>query len=520
LETPSLNEVTKLYNRKTELYFVRFRNSRLAGLNKAILNLFRSLGEQKGLSIWPEIIIKLKRIRFELATTPVPPRQIINAQLLSSLKALLSICQDSFPNNFDHLAHIIQILTELQEQENVLMDWVENQCIKSNTLKTCLCLLQSKYVHPVEHMIQRRNTPHRINMEVTSPQGLKSFKFFDRIFFCGSINLFAENQFRNVEFVWRAPRAPRLYFLSYDWIRDNFEPKPTLDVEPNRIPIKVIELKISETEMDEKNDYQGIDLDEVINAGDIDFSPVELILSESSAPNTETHDAICNSRLLSLEDGSFLYKEIESSSRIVQFGNQTEIIKIENKKLETGMPLIVRTEGSGDSIAAVADMLFGENAGTIRSKQDEWKIAFRKKLFFYATAHDVSTILTRQGAPTANEINVRNWQRNDTIKPKRKEDFRAIMKFSGLETLTDMYWDNARKIDLMHKQAGKKISKLLLDKINDSTKGDLEKYGRIDVEIQGLAGKVSVIRIESISPNICQVPSSRLNKVLNIKGRF
>lgn len=520
METPSLDAVTKLYNRETELYFVRFRNSRLAGLNKAIFNLFRSLGEQKELFIWPDIIIKLKRIRFELATTPVPPKQIINAEVLTSLNAPLSICQDSFPDTFNQLSYIIQILAELQEQENILMDWIEDQCIKNNSLKTCLCLLQSRHVLPVEHMIQTGNTPHRINMEVTSPQGLKNFKFFDRIFFCGSINLFAENQFRNVEFVWRAPRAPKLYFLSYDWIRDNFEPKPTLDVKANRIPVKVIELKNFETEMDEVNDPQEINNDGVINAGDIDFSPVELILSESSAPTTETHDAICDSRLLSLEDGSFLYKEIESSSRIVQFGDQTEIIKIENKKLETGMPLIVRTEGSGDSIAAVADMLFGENAEIIRSKQDEWKIAFRKKLFFYATAHEVATILTSLGAPTANEINVRNWQRNDTIKPKSKEDFRAIMKFSGLEGLTDMYWDNARKIDLMHKQAGKKISKLLLDKINDSTKGDLEKYGRIDVEIQGLAGKVSVIGIESISPNICQVPSSKLNKVLNIEGRF
>ncbi len=517
MQIPSLDTVTKLYTHKTELFFVRLRNSRLAGLNKAIFDLFRSLGEQKKLSFWQNIIIKLKKSRFELLTLPVPARQVITPQLLTSLNADFQVCRDSFPDNFGQLSRTIQTLSEVQEQENVLMDWIDDQCIKNNTLKTCLCLLQSRYVRPVEQMIKEGNKPYRINMEVTSPQGLKNFKFFDRIFFCGSINLFSENQFRNVEFVWRAPRAPKLYFLSFDWIRDNFEPKPTLDVKPNRLLLKVSEVKVPGAKAEE-NDPQEKNNDEDVDAGDIDFSPVELILPKPSAATNVTYEAICESRLLVLEDGSFLYKEIESSSRIVQFGDQTEIKKIPNKKLATGMPLIVRTEGSGDSIAAVADMLFGEDAESIRSKQDEWKIAFRKKLFFYKTAHEVADALTVLGAPTSNEINVRNWQRNDTIKPKDKNDFKAIMSFSGLESLTEEYWDNARKIDLMHKQAGKKISRLLLDRINDSTRDDLEKYGRIDVEIKGLAGKVSVIRIESILPQIYQVPSSRLNKVLNIEG--
>ncbi len=520
MKTPSLDTVTKLFNQNTDLYFVKFHNAGLASLNREISLLFRLIGDQKELSVWPDITMILKKIRFELATLPVPAERLITTQLITRLNNSLSICRDSFPDNLEQLSRIIQILSELRGEKNDFLNWTKSQCAKNNTKKPCLCLLQSRYVRPVEQSIKKENYLHGVNIEVTSAQGLKKFNFFNQIYFCGSISLFSENHFRNYEFVWRAPRASRLYFLSFDWIRDNFEPKPALDVKPNRVPVNIIELRCSETEIDKKDECYDNNNDGSLNADELDFAPIELILSGSSGTTSGEYDSICDSRLLMLEDGSFIYKEIESSSRIVEFAPQPEIKKIGNNKLETEMPLIVRTEGSGDSIAAVADMLFGKKSEIIRRKQDEWKIAFRKRLFTYATVQDVASILTDLGAPTANEINVRNWQRNDTIKPKNEEDFKAIMIFSGLANQVNEYWNNAREIDLMHKQAGKKISRLLLDKINDSSREDLEKYGRIDVEIQGLAGKVSVIRIESILPQICRVPSRKLNKVLNVEGGF
>ena len=207
----------------------------------------------------------------------------------------------------------------------------------------------------------------------------------------------------------------------------------------------------------------------------------------------------------------------KKTSRIVEFNPEPEIRKVQNDQLEPGMPLIVRTEGSGGSIAAVADLLFGKQSEGIRKKQDRWKIAFRQKLFTYSSASDVAEALLSFGAPTSNEINVRNWQRSDTIKPKNYDDFKAIMAFSGLADLTDEYWENAKQIDLMHKLAGKKISRLLLSKINDSSRVALEKYGRIDVQVKGLEGKVSVIRIECILPDIRLVASSELNRVFQYR---
>ena len=517
MDVPSLDTVSLLYNQKTYLYLIKFSNDKLALLSREFSRLFSSLGDQKELSIWPRIIITLKKVRFELATLPLPPEQLITTPLMAELNNALPICYDSFPENMEDLSRIIEMLKGFNEQKNKLLSWVQNKCIENNKRENCLCLLYSKHVQLVEKFIKTDEKLSNLKLKVTSPRGLKEFTFYDKIFFCGSISLFSENRFRNFEHVWRSPRAPDLYFLSFDWIRDDFDPKPAFDISLNKVPVHIQEMNVGCFDVGKvggvlKNKQVKVDY------RDIDFLPIEMIptvVSSTSGAGEGYYEAICECRLIMLEDHTFIYQEVESFSRIVVFTPQAEIQKIANNKLEPEMPLIVRTEGSGDSIAAVADMLFGEKADAIRSKQENWKIAFRRKLFTYSTLHEVATVLTSFGAPTANEINVRNWQRSDTIKPKKYDDFKAIMCFSELTDMTDEYWENARQIDLMHKKAGKEISKLLLSRINESTITDLEKYGRIDVGLSGLSGKVSVIRIESILPEICRIPSSQMNRVLN-----
>ena len=519
MEVPSLDTVDLLYNQKISLYFVSFNDSNIASLNKGISRLFSALGDLKGLSVWPDVVILLKKLRFELAILPLPSRQFITNHLMLQLDSVLQVCHGSFPDNVEQLSDIIKILRSLQGHENQFLRWIKTETMENDHKKICLCPPSPKYVKPIENFIATDKVLSKLNLKVISTQSLKQFIFYDRIFFCGSIGLFSENQFRNLEYVWRSPRATSLYFLFYDWIKTDFEPEPSFNVGSGRLPVSIQRLSVKGAGADVGNDSLQNEKDK-IDIGDIDFTFNDMFPSSSSITKSDADhcEAICECRLLMLEDESFIYLEVEGSSRIVVFSPQVEIQKILNSKLETGMSLVVRTEGSGDSIAAVADILFKKEAYKIRNKHEEWKIAFRKKLFTYSTADEVAAVLMNLGAPTASEINVRNWQRSDTIKPHKKDDFKAIMNFSGLIEMTDEYWENARLIDLAHKKAGKVINKFLLDEINSSAQTELEKYGRIDIEISGLAGKVSVIRIESILPESYKVSSSQLNKIMNFKG--
>ena len=504
----------RLYSQETVLNLISFSDYKLAALAREISKLFLLLGDQKELSIWPTTITALKKVRFELATLPIPPRKIITDSLKKQLADVLSTCHDSFPDNLEQISHIIELLNDYQEQDNLFISWIQAKCMEEATRETCICLLYSKFVHPVEDFINTHVDIPRLRLRILSPGALKNFTFYDRIFFCGSIKLFSENNFRNLEHVWRSPRAPELYFLSFNWIRDDFEPRPTFDISCNRVPTRIQKLRVSGFDEGKENIFEK-NVQAKLDISNINFSPVEMIQTGSSSTAPGSCEAICDCRLHILEDETFIYLELERPSRIVEFSPQAKIYKIPNNQLEAGMPLVVRTEGSGDSIAAVADLLFGGKAEGIRNKQGKWKIAFRRKLFTYSTVHEVAEVLINLGAPTSNETNVRNWQRNDTIKPKKYDDFRAIMVFSGLVDKTREYWDNAKQIDLMHKKAGREISKLLLSRINESSRTDLEKYGRIDVVVSGLSGKVSVIRIDSILPEIHRIPSSELNRVLH-----
>jgi len=66
----------------------------------------------------------------------------------------------------------------------------------------------------------------------------------------------------------------------------------------------------------------------------------------------------------------------------------------------------------------------------------------------------------------------------------------------------------------MHIKAGHSISRLLHEQINQANRDNLEKYGRIDIEIKGLAGKLSIIRIESVPEAIVTQPFSQINRLL------
>lgn len=515
METPSLAIVDRLYSQETRVHFVNFRNSRLAAFSREVSHLLGILGEQRDLSIWPEILTGLKKLRFELTTIPVPPDQIILDEYIKRLEKIQSDFSDSFPEAMNKLLIIVVLLKAVKNGRNSFLEWIIDICVKRNHLRTCLCLPRSKYVSTVEEFMENHEELSDLKIKLTTPAGLKALHFYNRIFFCGSISLFSRNNFRDFEYVWRSPRSAFLYFLSYDWIGDNFEPEPVFDVPGNRLSLTVVK-NSTDSVLDQNADDEGSD-DNSLSISEVDFSPVEFIPSGSSSEAAGHYDAICDARLIMLEDQSFVYIELEKRSRILEFSPEPGIQRISNNHLEPGMPLIVRTEGSGGSVSAVADLLFGERAEEIRKRQETWKTAFRRKLFTYSCITDVAEGLTNLGAPTSNEVNVRNWQRSDTIKPKDYEDFRAVMAFSDLAEITDEYWENARHIDLMHKRAGKEISRLLLSRINESSRNELEKYGRIDLQVKGLEGQLSVIRIESIIPEIMRVPSSELNKILQYR---
>lgn len=506
------NVLEKLYTTEAEVNFINFEHRKLQLFNAAFLKLQRSLGEEKEISFWPDTLLSLKKLRFELVALPIPPSIIITSTLLKHLEKTQNFCKSSFPECEVFLGELISKLEDLKEHENYFLEWLKENCISNS----CVCLPSPRHLMLVDMVFKDQKCSVFRDNELVAPGVLKQSCHFDHIYFCGSIKLFSENQYRNFEYVWRSPRAPKLSFLSYAWINDDFKPYPSFDTGSNMVPLhiqkKVIGERLPEEGLEEENENLLR-----INIGDIDFSPVELVSSASNYSGGY-YDFLCDCKMLLLEDGTVIYKELEGRSRIVDTNQGLGIVSIKNTKLAPGDALIVRTGGSGDSVAAVADMLFKEQAGKIRGMQERWKSAFREKMNDFLSINQVVKKLEHLGAPTSNEINVRNWQREETIKPKNKDDFVAIMKFSGLEEFVEEYWENAKLIFQMHIKAGKEISKLLLSRITETKIGELDRFGRTDINIEGLSGTLAIVKVDVVVSETYAVPYSKVDKLVSADG--
>jgi hypothetical protein len=512
-----IENISKLYQNYTNLYQIKFENKYLSTISSKISKLLSSLGDLRELAFWPELSSALKRFRFDLTTTPIPfsSAELLSEKLRTSLKTALNSASQ-FPEQIQLVNEINYLINNLPSEDHPFMTWLNSDMLNMQAIDSfAICLPNAKNVFIVEEFFRQEGGLFDSKCEIVNPRQLKELRFYDRIVFCGSIKLFSENPFSDYEYVWRSPRAINLYFLSFSWIKEDFKPTPSLDVQPNRIALNEFDQHIPDS------GYQKIIDDIVFESNPIsfdeyNFSPVNVLGEKLHESSTDRYTSVsdCECRIVSLDDGCFLYKDIESYSHIVNFQTETEVVKISNRRLEPGQPLIVRTEGSDDSISAVADMLLGKHAEAVRAMQNEWKIAFRRRLFSYNCLSDVQAELLELGSMIANESNIRNWSKEETIKPKDYKDFEAIMRFAGTDERSEDYWENAKLIFRMHIKAGREISKLLRSRITSASLDEFVKYGKIEVDLPNIAGKLSVIHIEAVSDKKYIISSNAVNKLM------
>ena len=93
---------------------------------------------------------------------------------------------------------------------------------------------------------------------------------------------------------------------------------------------------------------------------------------------------------------------------------------------------------------------------------DLWKSALRSRVEEFGLSN-VSNALKRQGCGIAEEHNVANWMRVDTIAPQNIEQtFIPILKYLNLEGRVTEILLAVRSIKAAHLQAGKKMQENLL----------------------------------------------------------
>ena len=102
------------------------------------------------------------------------------------------------------------------------------------------------------------------------------------------------------------------------------------------------------------------------------------------------------------------------------------------------------------------------------------------------------------------------------IRPRKEEDFVAILTFAGLEARTQELWAAMDDIDGAHRRAGYLIRRMLLQKIADTSLESLERDGEMVFDLGDQdGGTLSAFQITGIQEEEFEVPTDRIGVLLD-----
>jgi hypothetical protein len=221
----------------------------------------------------------------------------------------------------------------------------------------------------------------------------------------------------------------------------------------------------------------------------------------------------------------FVAADESATSLIIDMSEtgRSSVRRVPTNELEAGHYLLLRTSGGGDFIAPLADRILGDLAHERRVQQAEWKEQLTSKaiarfgmLSRRELASRIAADLRSQRLSRARPANLHYWMSSKCIRPRKSDDFHAVMAFVGLEETAEELWAAMADIDRAHRKAGFLIRRMLLQKIADSSLELLERDGEMIFDLGDQdGGTLTAFQILSIEADEVEVPTDRTGILLD-----
>ncbi len=491
-------------------------------------NFERALGEEGKDEYWQTFVRRLKRYRFEASAAPLPfgNRVLMPPELLRRLDDHLRQCRMLYPQYVETSGALMERLKRLGEtNENPLLDRLDELGgeLALETGELTVAIKESRLIPLFEDVLRTANSSFLRNIEIVSEAQLRGGTCYEELACIGPSRWFAEH-------VFSAPRAPRIHILHFNWIRDQW--RPTSVFVGSAKARTASESNGYQREADEGvEDASGMSREEHAREHYLEVEELapRLDLTQISQriavpPDAEQDDA--EARLFQLEGrkGVFLDAEDGSKALVIDFEGEDEeeqqqgrVKRIATSAIEPGMYLLLRSGGGGDLIVPVADKILGGKAASRRKFQQLWKTKLRQAVRTEG-AYNVCLRLKGHGSIRANEVNLRNWMSERNIRTEDQRDFAAIMQLVGLGTDAGRCWQIAGEIDSAHRQAGRRIRRLLLHQVLTANLRELEQRGRMEFELAESGGaSVVAVRVVRLAPTVTRVLLHRLNHQFDLE---
>jgi hypothetical protein len=237
----------------------------------------------------------------------------------------------------------------------------------------------------------------------------------------------------------------------------------------------------------------------------------------------QAESEVIPSRLYVLEGdfGVFLEEIEELRLSVLDLSSGPSIEKRQVQFIDSGTFLVLRTQGGGDYISELADLLMGDVAVTLRANQDMWKSRLRD-LVRDIGLEEVANRIRRTSKLNVQPYHLRYWMWSGNIGPDNPQDFEAITRVVGLEDRYATLLDGINVIRNSHRSAGKRIAaqlRALVSQMSLSELRDLINTGIKDFTLpQHDGGSVSVIRVVERTNIVEPLPSRRARQLFDMEG--
>lgn len=501
----SIADVSKVYNNNRTLtiesHFISYPS--LARFNSRLTAFSKVLGQDYEDSYWSVFLRTLKRYRFDICAAPWASESLKNhtREIYSIANQQIRDCHLIYPALLEPAQSLVSSLEVLYDEgQDPILESLKkiaktSQSRKSQIEEVAILIKESRLVPVARSAISM--TPGSENWSISVPHNLRDLKTYQQLIVIGHPAWFPA-------YVFTAPRASVINLLCYDWMNVNWNPKPAL-IAPTRGSFRAQRIRI---------DHKSSDLHttaEDILPPEIDIKRVIDKAYRESSGEDETNTA--QLLILESEKGVFIQAEGEASVLVIDLDQDSNqrVRRVPHYHLEPNMYILLRTSGGGDYLIPMADRLLGPRAEILREMQHTWKARLR----LAAKQDGIITIIDKLkilGSRIANYQNIRNWMSDRTIVTEEFSEFLAIMKLVGLQKESQRYWEAMRDLRRAHTWAGQQIRRRLLEQVNKSDLGELERVGFMDFTLDEQdAGSLTAYRIRSIVPQTVEVLSNRID---------
>jgi hypothetical protein len=468
----SIGSATEVYGDASRCEIKRHwvDHAALADVSRSLRALVQSLEEEAEDEYWRNTLGPARRLAFAFCSAPLP---FAHAAALTGIdrnkvNRQVRLCQQLFPDAHEALASLVQKLEQLSaETSSPLIAPLEDLHRQGGELSV---VMRNPRMNQAVAAYFAGNAALR-NAKVVSAAQLRGAHVCDVLAVIGPCGW-------HPEYVFSAPRAPAIHVISFRWIRDAWKPGPIL-------------LHNSEAPQAKHRNHCIGTIPKIggesarDNATPPDILPLDLLppvrVFASSGPlgagsqrdsSAETVPArLCH---LSGARAVFIAADDGASSLIIDTSEMGRAVvrRAPAGELEPGQYLLLRTSGGGDFVAPLADRILGASAAKRRSEQAEWKERLitraaerfgalgRRELAFHVCSN-----LHAQGLSQAHPGNVHYWMSSACIRPRKEEDFAAVLTFAGLGARARELWAAMGEISRAHLRAGQLIRRMLLQKI-------------------------------------------------------